>query len=153
MTNETFTPWEPLELAPGAWFVVRHEFENASWARTFALTHPNGPAYQFHTAGPAMSLADRLNEPQPPDEALAAIMAASDEEILAEAQPGEAEEVKAVLDEALANADRALAELCSDCPPPGYPTEETRCLPCPRRQRRYRESDAPSSTERLGPWD
>lgn len=22
---------------------------------------------------------------------------------------------------------------CSDCPPVGYPTDETRCLPCPRR--------------------
>jgi hypothetical protein len=25
------------------------------------------------------------------------------------------------------------AHLCEDCPPVGYPTEETRCLPCPRR--------------------
>lgn len=23
--------------------------------------------------------------------------------------------------------------LCSDCPPVGYPTDETRCTPCPRR--------------------
>lgn len=23
--------------------------------------------------------------------------------------------------------------LCEDCPPPDYPTDETRCLPCPRR--------------------
>jgi len=23
--------------------------------------------------------------------------------------------------------------LCSDCPPVGYPTDKTRCLPCPRR--------------------
>lgn len=23
--------------------------------------------------------------------------------------------------------------LCSDCPPPGYPTDKTRCGPCPRR--------------------
>lgn len=23
--------------------------------------------------------------------------------------------------------------LCSDCPPVGYPTDETRCAPCPRR--------------------
>lgn len=22
---------------------------------------------------------------------------------------------------------------CSDCPPPGYPTDKTRCLECPRR--------------------
>jgi hypothetical protein len=24
--------------------------------------------------------------------------------------------------------------LCSDCPPVGYPTDDTRCAPCPRRQ-------------------
>jgi hypothetical protein len=24
-------------------------------------------------------------------------------------------------------------ELCEDCPPVGYPTESTRCRPCPRR--------------------
>lgn len=24
-------------------------------------------------------------------------------------------------------------DLCSDCPPVGYPTDETRCTPCPRR--------------------
>lgn len=24
-------------------------------------------------------------------------------------------------------------DLCSDCPPVGYPTDKTRCLPCPRR--------------------
>jgi hypothetical protein len=23
--------------------------------------------------------------------------------------------------------------LCSDCPPEGYPTDKTRCAPCPRR--------------------
>lgn len=23
--------------------------------------------------------------------------------------------------------------LCDDCPPVGYPTDKTRCLPCPRR--------------------
>lgn len=25
------------------------------------------------------------------------------------------------------------SDLCSDCPPVGYPTDETRCAPCPRR--------------------
>lgn len=25
------------------------------------------------------------------------------------------------------------SDLCSDCPPPGYPTDATRCEPCPRR--------------------
>lgn len=24
-------------------------------------------------------------------------------------------------------------ELCKDCPPVGYPTDDTRCMPCPRR--------------------
>ena len=24
-------------------------------------------------------------------------------------------------------------EACEDCPPEGYPTDKTRCLPCPRR--------------------
>ena len=24
-------------------------------------------------------------------------------------------------------------DLCDDCPPPDYPTDKTRCLPCPRR--------------------
>lgn len=27
-----------------------------------------------------------------------------------------------------------LQDLCSDCPPVGYPTDKTRCLPCPRRK-------------------
>lgn len=35
------------------------------------------------------------------------------------------------------------AGLCSDCPPVGYPTDETRCEPCPRRhQWRVREFSA-----------
>lgn len=35
----------------------------------------------------------------------------------------------------VAAIDRALteAELCADCPPTGYPTDKTRCAPCPRR--------------------
>ncbi len=27
----------------------------------------------------------------------------------------------------------ASASLCEDCPPVGYPTDKTRCTPCPRR--------------------
>jgi len=27
----------------------------------------------------------------------------------------------------------AADSLCEDCPPSDYPTDETRCLPCPRR--------------------
>ena len=27
----------------------------------------------------------------------------------------------------------AAVTLCEDCPPVGYPTDDTRCLPCPRR--------------------
>lgn len=26
-----------------------------------------------------------------------------------------------------------MSELCDDCPHAGYPTDKTRCLPCPRR--------------------
>lgn len=39
-----------------------------------------------------------------------------------------------------ANADTCIEvlsgrfDLCSDCPPPQYPTTKTRCLPCPRRR-------------------
>lgn len=35
---------------------------------------------------------------------------------------------------ALANPlSQKTEELCDDCPPVGYPTDKTRCLPCPRR--------------------
>lgn len=44
------------------------------------------------------------------------------------------------LSDALASVDRTVpaeegkpAELCEDCPPFGYVTDKTRCLPCPRR--------------------
>jgi hypothetical protein len=30
-------------------------------------------------------------------------------------------------------AEGAGEALCEDCPPVGYPTDETRCAPCPRR--------------------
>lgn len=30
-------------------------------------------------------------------------------------------------------AARGSDTLCSDCPPVGYPTDETRCAPCPRQ--------------------
>ncbi len=26
-----------------------------------------------------------------------------------------------------------MTAMCEDCPPVGYPTDETRCTPCPRR--------------------
>jgi hypothetical protein len=32
------------------------------------------------------------------------------------------------------DAAALLATLCEDCPPVGYPTDDTRCLPCPRRK-------------------
>lgn len=39
-----------------------------------------------------------------------------------------------VRDAALHPAEPLTAEaLCEDCPPVGYPTDETRCSPCPRR--------------------
>ena len=37
----------------------------------------------------------------------------------------------------------APTDLCEDCPPIGYPTDKTRCLPCPRR--RVPMSDGESS--------
>ena len=33
-------------------------------------------------------------------------------------------------------------DLCSDCPPDEYPTDKTRCSPCPRRNFRERSDDA-----------
>ena len=30
--------------------------------------------------------------------------------------------------------------LCEDCPPVDYPTDKTRCLPCPRRERQEMKS-------------
>lgn len=42
--------------------------------------------------------------------------------------PGAAE-IEAAIDAAMPASDG----LCSDCPPAGYPTDATRCLPCPRR--------------------
>lgn len=33
--------------------------------------------------------------------------------------------------------------LCEGCPPVGYPTEKTRCLPCPRRAHDEMEADPP----------
>jgi hypothetical protein len=31
--------------------------------------------------------------------------------------------------------------LCEDCPPVGYPTDKTRCTPCPRRSPKLNEVD------------
>lgn len=35
-----------------------------------------------------------------------------------------------------------IADLCSDCPPVGYPTDKTRCEPCPRRSALSQPTDA-----------
>ncbi len=35
--------------------------------------------------------------------------------------------------------------LCSDCPPAGYPTNKTRCLPCPIRE----ENECPMCADEL----
>lgn len=40
----------------------------------------------------------------------------------------------------MAETELKPTELCSDCPPADYPTDKTRCLPCPRR--RTRPTDA-----------
>ena len=34
---------------------------------------------------------------------------------------------------ALSAAGQMIYPMCDDCPPAGYPTEDTRCTPCPRR--------------------
>lgn len=33
----------------------------------------------------------------------------------------------------ISRQDSLESELCDDCPPIGYPTDKTRCIPCPRR--------------------
>lgn len=42
------------------------------------------------------------------------------------------------------------AGLCSDCPPDGYPTDETRCLPCPRRPLQLAAVNQPMTTQGEG---
>ena len=46
-------------------------------------------------------------------------------------------ELVAFVDDAMANgivcSPGPVESLCGDCPPAGYPTEATRCTPCPRR--------------------
>lgn len=37
------------------------------------------------------------------------------------------------LKEVLEAMSMTVATLCSDCHPEGYPTDDTRCTPCPRR--------------------
>lgn len=36
----------------------------------------------------------------------------------------------------VAGTIQILEGVCSDCPPVGYPTDKTRCYPCPRREKR-----------------
>ncbi len=38
-----------------------------------------------------------------------------------------------VADERAARELRDPEDVCGDCPPVGYPTDRTRCTPCPRR--------------------
>lgn len=40
--------------------------------------------------------------------------------------------------------------LCEDCPPVGYPTDKTRCLPCPRRVAPPEYAEPPSCGHREG---
>lgn len=46
---------------------------------------------------------------------------------------GVAEQPGAGAPETSVRCGAPAATLCEDCPPSGYPTEETRCVPCPRR--------------------
>ena len=43
----------------------------------------------------------------------------------------------------------AVDDLCEDCPPVGYPTDKTRCGPCPRRSRPTKAQPAEQAVERL----
>jgi hypothetical protein len=36
-----------------------------------------------------------------------------------------------------------IQNLCSDCPPNGYPNDATRCAPCPRRNTLYSIDNPP----------
>lgn len=49
--------------------------------------------------------------------------------------PGDQEPYRVIARAALASIPTVepIDGLCSDCPPDGYPTDKTRCLPCPRR--------------------
>jgi hypothetical protein len=44
-----------------------------------------------------------------------------------------ADEAEEAADELARLRAQLEAMLCSDCPPIGYPTDKTRCTPCPRR--------------------
>jgi hypothetical protein len=43
---------------------------------------------------------------------------------------------------AIKQPEQAQQSLCEDCPPPDYPANKTRCLPCPRRQSERSDSFA-----------
>jgi len=56
----------------------------------------------------------------------------------------------------------ADVDLCADCPPVGYPTDKTRCSPCPRRTNPMTDEPRKSSSWRWkhgppfpkdGEWD
>jgi hypothetical protein len=42
-------------------------------------------------------------------------------------------ELTTKISEAKEREEMSEKSLCGDCPPIGYPTDETRCAPCPRR--------------------
>lgn len=63
---------------------------------------------------------------------------------------------------ALPTPEEVAAGLCEDCPPVGYPTDKTRCLPCPRRAPPPEATELTGLCERLrellakatpGPWE
>lgn len=59
-------------------------------------------------------------------------------------KPKALETIRAVLEAALSQTEGAL---CGDCPPVGYPTDKTRCEPCPRTRPREQEGAALEMTE------
>lgn len=54
---------------------------------------------------------------------------------------------------AVRGAIRALSNVvCEDCPPKGYPTDKTRCLPCPRRMTFTCANEAEPGREVCSQW-
>lgn len=82
--------------------VARTAFSNASWQGKSGL----------EAAVAAAILADRASQ----EAEIKALRAALDRKVIAKE---------------ISQRNRE-ANLCSDCPPIGYPTHRTRCLPCPR---------------------
>jgi hypothetical protein len=65
--SEYITPWKPLEVSVGAWFVVRHVRENAGWEREHAKGLTGDAWAMFNNEADAQLCADGLNALTPSD--------------------------------------------------------------------------------------